>query len=120
MARYRALSNRAAAVAAPVPPPAFSTASAPNCAAPEKTTTDMTIGATQPITGLASTPKEMAMANTAIPNGTPRRIPARRLPRLSPGQSDEEPAVTTRLHPRRFIPRQSGQICLAPEYWAAK
>src|SRR5437588_818924 len=102
MARYRAFSNRAAAIAAPVPPPAFSTANAPNCAAPEKTTTDMTIGATQPITGLASTPNEMAIANTAMPNGTPRRIPARRLVQLSLERSDEEPAVTTRLHPSQY------------------
>src|SRR5437588_9547151 len=109
MARYRAFSSRAAAIAAAVPPPAFSTASAPNCAAPENTTTDMTIGAIQPITGLASTPNEMAMANTAIPNGTPCRIPARRLPQLSSGRADEELGVTTRLHPRRLIPHKSGR-----------
>jgi hypothetical protein len=57
------------------------------------------MGAIPPITGLASTPNEMAMANTAIPNGTPRRIPARRLLRLSPGRSDEEDAVINATAP---------------------
>src|SRR5438270_12192466 len=45
IARYRALSNRHAAAAAPVPPPAFSTASAPNCAAAAQPNTDVTLGA---------------------------------------------------------------------------
>src|SRR5262245_30396378 len=38
----------------------------------------MTIGATAPISGCASTPKETEIANTATPNGSPRRIPALR------------------------------------------
>src|SRR5205807_1664353 len=59
-------------------PPADRTASEPNCAAPENTTIDMTIGATAPIVGRASTPNETAIANTATPNVAPRRIPARR------------------------------------------
>lgn len=66
-----------AAIAAPGPPPALRTASAPNWAAPEKTTTDITIGATDPIVGRASTPNEIAITNTATPNDTPRRSPAR-------------------------------------------
>jgi hypothetical protein len=76
MARYRALSRTPAAIAAPTPPPAARMASAPNCAEPEKTTIDITIGATEPITGRASTPYETAIANTAAPKGAPRRIPA--------------------------------------------
>jgi hypothetical protein len=67
-----------AAIAAVVLPPASSTASAPNWAAPEKTTIDMTIGANGPMSGRASTPNETEIANTAIPNGKPRRIPALR------------------------------------------
>ncbi len=39
----------------------------------------MTIGATGPKTGRARTPNETEIANTAIPNGRPRRIPALRL-----------------------------------------
>jgi hypothetical protein len=71
------LSSTPAAIAAPAPPPAARIASDPNCAAPENTTIDITIGATVPIIGRASTPNEIAIANTAIPNGSPRRIPAR-------------------------------------------
>ena len=48
MAMYRALSRTPAAIAAPVPPPAPSTASEPNWAAPENTMIDITIGATDP------------------------------------------------------------------------
>jgi hypothetical protein len=44
---------------------------------------DITIGATVPITGRASTPNEIAVANTASPYGTPRRTPA-----LSRARSD--------------------------------
>ena len=38
----------------------------------------MTIGATTPISGCASTPNETEIANTAMPNGSPRWIPALR------------------------------------------
>ncbi len=38
----------------------------------------MTIGATGPMSGRASTPNETEIANTAIPNDRPRRIPALR------------------------------------------
>src|ERR1700761_1433489 len=61
IARYRALSSTPATIAAPVPPPAERIASDPSCAAPEKTTIDITIGATEPMTGLARTPNQTAM-----------------------------------------------------------
>src|ERR1700730_3087405 len=56
IARYRAFSSTPAAIAADAPPPSARTASEPNCAAPENTTIDITIGATEPIVGRASTP----------------------------------------------------------------
>ena len=48
-----------AAIAASAPPPAVSTVSAANCAAPEKTMSDITTGAIEPMTGCASTPNEI-------------------------------------------------------------
>ncbi len=76
IARYRALSSTPAAIAAPTPPCAARTASDPNCAAPQNTMIDITIGATVPISGRARTPNEIAITNTASPKGSPRRMPA--------------------------------------------
>ena len=47
----RPFMNIPAAIAATAPPPAVSTVRAANCAAPEKTISDITTGATEPITG---------------------------------------------------------------------
>ena len=60
-----------AKIAAPAPPPAASTASAANWAEPANTTADITIGATVPITGCASTPNEIASRNDAAEIGSP-------------------------------------------------
>ena len=60
------------------PPPAVRTVRAANCAAPEKTTRDITIGATEPMTGCASTPKEIPPANVGRTRGRPFRSPGRR------------------------------------------
>ncbi len=70
------LSSTPAAIAAPAPPPAASTARAPNCAEPAKTIADITIGATVPMMGSASTPNEAPRSNEAREIGAPARIPA--------------------------------------------
>ena len=44
--------------------------------------------------GRASTPNEIAIANTANPNDTPRRIPALSLARSDPARSGGEVTVT--------------------------
>lgn len=56
-------------------------ASEPSCAAPEKTTIDITIGATVPIAGRARTPNEIAVTPTARPYAIPLRMPALSRPR---------------------------------------
>jgi hypothetical protein len=66
-----------ATIAVATPPPAASTVSAANCAAPEKTVADMTTGATGPMTGRASTPNDTPSANVGSTSGHPLRIPAR-------------------------------------------
>ena len=65
-------------IAAGAPAPAAKALSAANCAAPAKTTIDITMGATAPITGSASTPNEMPSVKVASANGRPARTPARR------------------------------------------
>ena len=62
IASQRALTSTAAPIAASAVPPPPSTLSAANCAAPEKTPIDITIGATWPITGTARTPNAMPRA----------------------------------------------------------
>src|SRR5581483_2738818 len=94
MARYRALSRTPAAIAAPTLPPAVRMASEPSCAAPENTTIDITIGATVPIMGRASTPNEIAVAHTARPNAIPFRIPALRRSRSDTVRSGGPVTVT--------------------------
>ena len=68
-------------IAATAPPPLARTASDANWAEPAKTTTDITIGATAPISGLATTPNVNARAKPATPNGMPAWKPARIEPR---------------------------------------
>ena len=53
-------------IAGSAPPPADSTASAANWAEPANTITDITIVASAPSTGRASTPKERPRRNEAI------------------------------------------------------
>ena len=88
MGSKRAFSSSPAAIAAAAPPPAASTLSAANCAAPANTTSDITIGATEPITGCASTPNETpegerrrarAAARPASPCGVAVLVPSRYL-----------------------------------------
>src|SRR5258707_1258742 len=77
MARNRALSRTPATIAAAAPPPTASTAVDPNWAAPAKTKADITIAASGPITGRATTPKEKPSNSAAAPNGRPARMPSR-------------------------------------------
>src|SRR5262249_8550684 len=77
MARKRALSRMPATIAAAAPPPAARTAVEPNCAAPANTNADMTIAASAPITGRATTPKDTPRSSAAAPKGRPARIPSR-------------------------------------------
>ena len=69
----RAFISIPAAIAATAPPPAVSTDSAANCAAPENTVSDISTGAIEPITGCASTPKENPPANVGAISGRPAR-----------------------------------------------
>src|SRR5215208_714722 len=66
-----------ARIAVTAEPPDASTAVAPNCAAPAKTKTDMTIAAVAPITGSATIPNETPASPAATANGSPVRIPSR-------------------------------------------
>src|SRR2546423_4312463 len=77
MARNRALSRTPATIAAAAPAPAASTAVDPNCAAPANTNADITIAASGPITGRATTPKDRPSSPAAAPNGRPARMPSR-------------------------------------------
>ena len=56
-------------------PPADRIEADANCAEPANVTIDITTGATRPITGRASTPKEIPKPRTAIENGTTLRAP---------------------------------------------
>src|SRR2546421_7324334 len=64
-------------IAAAAPPPAASTAVEPNCAAPANTKADITIAASDPITGRATTPNDRPSSTAAAPNGSPARTPSR-------------------------------------------
>ena len=75
---YRAFSRIPAAIAAAASPPAARTAVAANCADPANSAADMTIGAMGPMTGSASTPKEIESSTAATAYGTPRRTPSRK------------------------------------------
>jgi hypothetical protein len=72
------LTSAAASTAANTVPPSPSTEVEANCAEPEKTTNDMTIGAarSQP-SDRVTTPKETPMAAVGSRNGSPARIPSR-------------------------------------------
>jgi hypothetical protein len=74
--RNRAFIRIPATIAAPAVPPAASTDKAANCDAPAKTTADITIGGSQPMTGRASTPNETATANNGRTSGRPARTPS--------------------------------------------
>ena len=56
-------------------PPAPRTLSAANCAEPAKTIADITIAATLPITGAASTPKLTPTAKVGSTSGSAALIP---------------------------------------------
>ena len=90
-----------AAIAAPAPPPAARTASAPNCAEPAKTIADITIGATLPITGSASTPKEVPRSSEAREIGAPARIPALSPPSVSSIRPKLAAGVAVRGHTKK-------------------
>ena len=76
MGSQRAFMSMPAVIAATAPPPAARTLSAANWAAPENTKIDMAIGATGPITGRASTPKDTPRASVGRTSGRPARTPA--------------------------------------------
>ena len=67
-----------ATIAAAALPPSASTAVAANWAAPANTIADITTGATCPMTGSATTPKEMPSSRPAAPSGKPARMPGPR------------------------------------------
>ena len=73
--RKRRLSRIPATIAATADPPPDSTASDANCAEPANTMSDITIGATGPITGRASTPNENDRSPAASPSGIPTLMP---------------------------------------------
>ena len=82
--RNRAFSIAPVAIAVSALPPEASTDVAPNCEAPANTTADITIGATEPITGSATTPNETPTTNAAAPKPRPARRPERKRSRWSP------------------------------------
>ena len=71
----RAFMSIPAVIAATAPPPAARTLSAANWAAPENTKIDIAIGATGPMTGRASTPKDTPRASVGRTSGSPARTP---------------------------------------------
>ena len=77
MARKRLATSVAATIAVITLPPALSTASDANCAAPEKTIADITIGATvpQPVVA-AATPKDAPISAVGMTSGSAARMPA--------------------------------------------
>jgi hypothetical protein len=77
MGRKREFSIAPVAMAVAAPPPAASTAVAPNCAEPANTRTDMAIAATEPMTGAATTPNVADSTNTPGTKARPARIPDR-------------------------------------------
>src|SRR2546430_14702039 len=64
-------------IAAAAPPPAAGRAVGPNCAAPATTKADITIAASGPITGRATTPNDRPSSTAAAPNGSPALMPSR-------------------------------------------
>ena len=78
MARKREAISVAAAIAVITLPPALSTASVANCAAPENTITDITTGATEPQPAVAAeTPNEAPISAVGMTSGSAARMPAR-------------------------------------------
>ena len=77
MARKREAISVAATIAVTTLPPALSTASVANCAAPENTIADITIGATvpQPVV-TAATPNEAPISAVGMTSGSAARMPA--------------------------------------------
>src|SRR4051794_33139032 len=77
--RKRALTSVAATTAARTVPPSPSTEVEANCADPENTTIDMTIGAAgSPGSETAGTPNERPIAKVGRTSGSPARMPARK------------------------------------------
>src|SRR4051794_21976843 len=99
--RNRAFISRPATVAAPAVPPAARTDSDANCAAPAKTTIDMTTAGSAPSTGRARTPNETATAKTGRTSGSPARTPSR----------TEDSFASAAMHPR-YMRRGSGRELL--------
>ena len=80
MTAKRALTRIAATIAASAVPPASSTSASANCADPENTITEATMGATTPQPrSRASTPKDTAITKTAGAIAAPARSPALKL-----------------------------------------
>ena len=78
---------------------------------------DITTGGHVPMIGRASTPNEIAIAKTAMPNGTPRRIPAFSRARSDSVRSGGEVTVTGAgakpnplAHPARRPHSRSGTL----------
>ena len=78
MARKRLAISVAATIAVMTLPPALSTASVANCAAPENTIADITTGATvpQPVVA-AETPNDAPISAVGMTSGSAARTPAR-------------------------------------------
>ena len=77
MARKRLATSVAATIAVMTLPPAVRTASAANCAAPENTIADITIGATVPQPDVAAaTPKDAPISAVGMTSGSATRTPA--------------------------------------------
>ena len=77
MARKRLAISVAATIAVITLPPALSTASVANCAAPENTIADITIGATVPQPEVAAeTPKDAPISAVGMTSGRAARMPA--------------------------------------------
>ena len=77
MARKREAISVAATIAVTTLPPALSTASTANCAAPENTIADITIGASVPQSVVtAATPNEAPISAVGMTSGRAARKPA--------------------------------------------
>ena len=71
------MTNTAARVAAPTPPPAPRIEAAANCADPDSTSAEQMIGAATPQPSWrASTPNDTPSTTVATANGNPARAPA--------------------------------------------
>lgn len=100
--RNLALSITPAAIAAAALPSAARTAVAASCDDPANWSADIRIGATKPITGCATAPKEADNTNIPGVNDNPARAPAQNVP------VTDLPPRRTRI---RRLPGLGGSVC---------